>query len=105
MTTTTRVDIAYPYTFDQRGRTATATYGDHVRQMLEQLLLTNPGERVNRPEFGGGLLQLVFEAGHQIVGFGHHGLLCSTASAVRAGSLVASTAPTNPATDRAPSAV
>ncbi|HZM66426.1 MAG TPA: GPW/gp25 family protein [Nakamurella sp.] len=63
MTTTSRVDIAYPYAFDGRGRTATANYGDHVRQMIEQLLLTNPGERVNRPEFGGGLLQLVFEAG------------------------------------------
>src|SRR5664279_870704 len=63
MTTTSRVDIAYPYAFDGRGRTATANYGDHVRQMIEQLLLTNPGERVNRPEFGGGLLQLVFAAG------------------------------------------
>jgi hypothetical protein len=28
--------------------------------MIEQLLFTNPGERVNRPDFGSGLLQLVF---------------------------------------------
>jgi phage baseplate assembly protein W len=28
--------------------------------MLEQLILTNPGERVNRPDFGSGALQLVF---------------------------------------------
>ena len=32
----------------------------HIRDMLEQLLLTNPGERVNRPDFGSGLLQTVF---------------------------------------------
>jgi phage baseplate assembly protein W len=61
--TTSRVDIAYPYGFDGRGRTATATYDDHVRQLIELLLLTNPGERVNRPDFGGGLLQQVFAAG------------------------------------------
>ena len=28
--------------------------------MIEQLIFTNPGERVNRPDFGSGLLQLVF---------------------------------------------
>ena len=28
--------------------------------MIEQLLFTNPGERVNRPDFGSGLLQMVF---------------------------------------------
>lgn len=43
-----------------RGQTATASDEDHVRQMLEQFLFTNPGEHVNRPDFGSGLLQLVF---------------------------------------------
>lgn len=56
----TRTDIRYPFGFDARGSTATAPYADHVRQMIEQLLLTSPGERVNRPTLGGGLLQLVF---------------------------------------------
>jgi phage baseplate assembly protein W len=56
----TRTDIRYPFGFDTRGRTATAPYVEHVRQMIEQLLLTSPGERVNRPLLGGGLLQLVF---------------------------------------------
>ena len=56
----TSVDIAYPYGFDTRGRTATALYPAHVRQLIEQLLLTNPGERVNRPDFGAGLLQHLF---------------------------------------------
>jgi uncharacterized protein len=55
------VDIAFPLTIDSRGRTAAAAYPDHVRQLIEQLLFTRPGERVNRPDFGCGLLDLVFE--------------------------------------------
>jgi phage baseplate assembly protein W len=31
-----------------------------VRDLIDQLLFTNPGERVNRPDFGSGLLQLIF---------------------------------------------
>jgi Bacteriophage baseplate protein W len=46
--------------FDRRGRTAEVGEDTHVRQMIEQLLFTNPGERVNRPDFGSGLQQLVF---------------------------------------------
>ncbi len=52
--------IDYPFDFDQRGRTATTGFGDHVRDLIEQLLLTSPGERVNRPDFGSGLMQMVF---------------------------------------------
>lgn len=54
------MDIAFPYHFDSRGRTATDGRDDHVRDMIEQLIFTNPGERVNRPDFGSGLQQLVF---------------------------------------------
>jgi uncharacterized protein len=50
----------YPFHFDGRGRTASTDEADHVRDMIEQLLLTDPGERVNRPDFGSGLRQLVF---------------------------------------------
>ncbi len=53
-------NIAFPLHFDARGRTALAGNDDHVRQMIEQLLFTSPGERVNRPDFGSGLLQMVF---------------------------------------------
>ena len=53
-------EIAFPYHLDGRGRTATATYDDHVKQMLELLLLTRPGERVNEPTFGCGLADQVF---------------------------------------------
>ncbi len=53
-------DIAFPYHFDAGGRTARAAELRHISQMIEQLLFTSPGERVNRPSFGSGLMQLVF---------------------------------------------
>jgi phage baseplate assembly protein W len=54
------MNIDFPFHFDARGRTAETGTDDHIRDMIEQLLFTNPGERVNRPDFGSGLLQLVF---------------------------------------------
>jgi hypothetical protein len=54
------MDIALPFQLDSRGRTAAAAYDDHVRDMIEQVLFTAPGERVNRPTFGTGLLQALF---------------------------------------------
>jgi uncharacterized protein len=53
-------DVDFPYGVDARGRTATTDDDDHVRDLIEQVLFTAPGERVNRPTFGSGLLQLVF---------------------------------------------
>ncbi len=54
------MNIDFPFHFDSRGRTATTDDNDHIRDMIEQFLFTNAGERVNRPEFGSGVLQLVF---------------------------------------------
>jgi len=54
------MNIDYPFHFDARGRTASTTEDDHIRDMIEEFLLTNSGERVNRPDFGSGLQQLVF---------------------------------------------
>jgi phage baseplate assembly protein W len=54
------MNIDFPFHFDNLGRTATTDDSDHIRDTIEQLLFTNPGERVNRPDFGSGLLQLVF---------------------------------------------
>jgi phage baseplate assembly protein W len=55
------MNIDFPFHFDSRGHTSSAANDDdHIRQMIEQLLFTNPGERVNRPDFGSGLQQLVF---------------------------------------------
>lgn len=50
----------HPFHIDGRGRAATTNADDHVRDMIYQVLFTNPGERVNRPDFGCGLLQMVF---------------------------------------------
>jgi len=54
------MQIAYPFRFDSRGRTAQAMYEDHVRDLIEQVLFTSPGERLNRPDFGSRLRQMVF---------------------------------------------
>ena len=54
------INIAFPLAFDGTGRTALADRDAHIRQMIEQLLFTEPGERVMRPTFGCALLQLVF---------------------------------------------
>jgi uncharacterized protein len=52
--------VAYPLRFDGRDRTAVAGDAQHVRDLIEQVLFTMPGERVNRPDFGSGVMQLVF---------------------------------------------
>jgi len=54
-------NVDFPYRFDDRGRTATTTRDDYIRDLIEQLLFTRPGERVMRPDLGSGLLALVFE--------------------------------------------
>lgn len=54
------MQIDFPYHFDGRGRTASTSEEDHIEDLIEELLFTAPGERVNRPDFGTGLMQLVF---------------------------------------------
>lgn len=50
----------YPFHLDGRGRSAVTDDNDHVRDLIFQVLFTSPGERVNRPDFGCGLKQLIF---------------------------------------------
>jgi uncharacterized protein len=52
----------YPFKVDGRGRTASAAAAgdEHIKQLIEQVLFTALGERVNRPTFGSGVNQLVF---------------------------------------------
>ena len=52
--------VDFPFHIDQRGRTAEIDHDGYVRDLIEQVLFTSPGERVNRPGFGSGLLQQVF---------------------------------------------
>jgi phage baseplate assembly protein W len=54
------MNIDFPIHFDRRGRTAVTDDDTHLQEMIEQLIFTNPGERVNRPDFGSGLQQMVF---------------------------------------------
>ncbi len=53
------VNVNFPFQFDGRGRTADPQQ-NYVLQLIEQVLFTSPGERVNLPDFGSGLLQLPF---------------------------------------------
>ncbi len=59
------MNIDYPYHFDGLGRTAQTRDDDHIRDMIEQFLFTSPGERVNRPDFGSGILQMIFAPNSQ----------------------------------------
>ena len=53
--------IDYPFRFASNGTTGKCGYVEHVRDLVEQVLFTQPGERIYRPDFGCGLLQMVFE--------------------------------------------
>ncbi len=56
------MDVAFPHQVDPTGRTVLSrSYAAHIRDLIEQLLFTSPGERVNRPKFGAGLLPIVFK--------------------------------------------
>ena len=57
------MNVDFPLHVDGRGHTAATDPDDHLRDLIEQVLFTAPGERVMRPEFGSGLLALVFEPG------------------------------------------
>ncbi len=52
--------LDHPFHVDATGRTALVAEDDRIRDMIEQILFTSPGERVMRPDFGCGLKQLVF---------------------------------------------
>jgi phage baseplate assembly protein W len=52
--------LDFPFHIDGRGRSAETAEDEHIRDMIFQVLFTNPGERVNRPDFGCGIKQLVF---------------------------------------------
>jgi len=55
------MQIDYPWRVGAHNRTATTDDEDHIRDLIEQLLFTAPGERVNRPDFGSGLRQFIFD--------------------------------------------
>ena len=54
------MNVDYPFQIDGRGRTAEPPDDEHITDLIEQVLFTSPGERVNRPTFGSGVMQMVF---------------------------------------------
>jgi phage baseplate assembly protein W len=59
--------LDFPLHLDGRGRTATTAEDEHIRDMIMQVLFTDPGERVNRPDFGCGLKSLVFRPNSDVL--------------------------------------
>ena len=59
--------LDFPFAVDGSGLMARAEADDHVRDLIEQVLFTAPGERVNRPDFGCGLLGTVFEPNSELL--------------------------------------
>ena len=53
--------LDHPFHFDAAGRSALTSAVEHVRDLVEQVLFTSPGERVMRPDFGSGVMALMFE--------------------------------------------
>jgi phage baseplate assembly protein W len=58
------MNIAYPLSITDEGLVATTSYSQHIEQLIEQVLFTTPGERVNLPDFGTGITQLIFNPGN-----------------------------------------
>lgn len=60
--------VHYPFAIDQGfGKLLEEReYGEHVEQMIHQVLFTNPGERINRPDFGCGLMRMVFAPNSEV---------------------------------------
>jgi len=58
---------SFPFSIDDVGHVGTAKGNDHIRNKVLQVLLTSPGERVNLPEFGCGLRDLVFDPNNEIL--------------------------------------
>jgi phage baseplate assembly protein W len=55
-----RRDYTYPFSIGPSGQANEADYKTHVRQMVRQVLLTDPGERIDQPDFGCGLRRMIF---------------------------------------------
>lgn len=64
---TRSVQVGFPFRINSYGRISDPEYPRHVEQMIELLLFTSPGDRVNRPDFGCGLLELLFGSDTQAV--------------------------------------
>jgi uncharacterized protein len=60
--------IGFPFAIDMAGQVSATGGDDTLRGKIIQVLFTAPGERVNQPDFGCGLFNLVFEPNNAILG-------------------------------------
>ncbi len=56
-----------PFHISGTGAPALTDAGDHLRDMILAVLFTDPGERVNQPEFGAGIRNLVFAGNNEVL--------------------------------------
>jgi phage baseplate assembly protein W len=59
--------FSFPFKIDENGRWSTTNERDYIKGLIHQVLFTSPGERINRPSFGCGLGQLIFEPNSDIL--------------------------------------
>jgi phage baseplate assembly protein W len=59
--------LKFPFALTPEGGVATVDADRHVRELIEQVLFTSPGERVMLPEFGAGLMDLVFAPSNDVL--------------------------------------
>jgi uncharacterized protein len=60
-------NFGFPFSVDSAGRVHASGGDEAIRGKIIQVLFTAPGERVNKPEFGCGLFNLVFEPNDPIL--------------------------------------
>ena len=61
------MNLGFPFAFDATGHTAQTSIAQHVNDMIELILFTSPGERVNLPTFGSGTAQMVFKPNSEVL--------------------------------------
>ena len=59
--------INYPFKIAGTGNISSADEDKHIKDLIEQVLFTDPGERVNLPEFGCGLKSFIFSPNDKIL--------------------------------------
>lgn len=64
---TENTTFGFPFAVNRAGRISATGGDDAIRGKIIQVLFTAPGERVNLPEFGCGLFNLVFEPNDTIL--------------------------------------
>jgi phage baseplate assembly protein W len=62
-----KTSLGFPYHVNDLAQTATSTGDENLRAKIVQIVLTSPGERVNLPDFGCGLRDLVFDPNNEIL--------------------------------------